>query len=81
MLGYKIFPDLSGKWEGHLESTWIDTETKQVKPRIAAKITIHQGLFATSVTLRTEETPTSYLTRHLEAFHDIRRLDLVQLHE
>jgi hypothetical protein len=62
------FPDLTGVWTGDLISTWVDPETKQPKPPIPTTITITQGLFTTSVKLRTGES-TSYSTRcYPEAF-------------
>jgi hypothetical protein len=60
----KTFPDLTGTWEGTLVSTWIDPTTGQRKPPIAITISIRQGLFTTSIKLRTGES-TSYSTRCL----------------
>jgi hypothetical protein len=61
-LARKIFPDLTGTWEGNLVSTWIDPSTYQRLPPIRATLTVRQGLFSMSIKLRTEEL-TSYSTR------------------
>lgn len=69
----RTFPDLTGTWEGTLHSTWIDPATNQPKPPISTTIWIRQGLFSTSVRLRTGES-FSYSTRcMLEADHDAGR--------
>lgn len=47
------FPDLSGIWEGQLESDWIDPQNQEPLPPIPTKIVISQGLFETSVRLQT----------------------------
>jgi hypothetical protein len=60
----KTFPNLNGKWEGTLVSTWINPETSQPVPPISASITIRQGLFSTSVCMRTGES-SSFSTRVL----------------
>jgi SMODS-associating 2TM, beta-strand rich effector domain len=72
-LGRRVFPDLTGIWEGHLESTWIDPATGQPEPAIPITIWVRQGIFATSIKLRTGES-TSYSTRCLlEADHEAGR--------
>jgi hypothetical protein len=63
-IGRKLFPDLTGTWEGHLISTWINPETGQRLPPIPATIWIRQGLFTTSIKLRTGES-ISYSNRCL----------------
>jgi hypothetical protein len=69
----KTFPDLTGTWEGTLHSTWIDPATGQPKLPIPTTIWIRQGLFSTSIRLRTGES-FSYSTRcTLEADHDAGR--------
>jgi hypothetical protein len=73
LLQRKAFPDLSGTWKGTLTSTWVDAETASPKPPIPTDITIRQGLFATSVLLKTGES-TSHSTRcFLEPFRDTGR--------
>src|SRR5712692_4649280 len=52
-IGRKTFPDLTGTWEGHLVSTWVNPETGQGLPPIPTTIWIRQGLFTTSIKLRT----------------------------
>jgi hypothetical protein len=68
----KTFPDLNGKWKGTLISTWIDPDTGLPKAPIPITVVINQGLFATSVRLRTNES-TSMSTRvFLEPDHCAR---------
>ena len=64
ILGRKIFPDLTGTWEGYLRSTWATSSTGNSTPPIPATIWIRQGIFTTSIKLRTGES-TSYSTRCL----------------
>ena len=54
-IGRQTFPDLTGTWEGHLISTWINPDTRQRLPPIPTTIWIRQGLFATSIKVRTDE--------------------------
>ena len=63
-IGRKTFPDLTGTWEGHLVSTWVNPDTGQGLPPIPTKIWIRQGIFTTSIKLRTGES-TSYSKRCL----------------
>lgn len=64
----QIFPDLNGIWVGNLVSTAQHPATGEAPNTISAAVTITQGLFSTSVKLRTDEL-TSYSTRCLlEAF-------------
>jgi len=73
IIGRKTFPDLSGIWEGTLISTWIDPATGSSKPPIPTTITIRQGLFTTTISLKTGES-TSHSTRSfLEPFRDTAR--------
>jgi len=64
LIGRKLFPDLTGTWAGALESTWKNPETGQGIAPIAVTLWIRQGLFSTSIKLRTGES-TSYSTRCL----------------
>lgn len=64
ILGRKLFPDLTGTWRGELISTWENPVTGQGIGPIAVTIWIRQGLFSTSIKLRTAES-TSYSTRCL----------------
>lgn len=64
LIGRKTFPDLSGTWRGTLVSTWKDPSTGQGVAPIPITIWIRQGLFSTSIKLRTGES-TSYSTRCL----------------
>lgn len=69
----RTFPDLNGTWEGSLVSTWADPTDGEPKQPIQTTIIIRQGLFSTSVSLKTDES-TSYSTRtFLEPFYDTRR--------
>jgi hypothetical protein len=73
LLQGKTFPDLNGSWSGTLVSTWVDPTTGSPKPPITTEIAIRQGLFTTSVSLRTGES-TSHSTRSfLEHFRDTGR--------
>jgi hypothetical protein len=64
LLGRKIFPDLTGTWEGDLRSTWIEPSIGKPVLPISTTIWIRQGLFTTSIKLRTGES-TSHSTRCL----------------
>lgn len=64
IIGWKTFPGLSGTWRGELVSTWKDPATGQGVAPIPITIWIRQGLFTTSIKLRTGES-TSYSTRCL----------------
>jgi hypothetical protein len=61
ILNKAFFPDLNGTWVGTLETTWKDANGVRPGP-IASEITIHQSLFAISVTQRTGES-VSHSTR------------------
>ena len=63
-IGRKTFPDLTGTWEGTLVSTWRNPETGKGVPPIPTTIWVRQGIFSTSIKLRTGESP-SYSTRCL----------------
>jgi hypothetical protein len=68
-----VFPDLNGKWTGMLISTATDPSTGHSPPPIPIDVTIRQGLFSTSVSMRTGES-TSHSTRaFLEPFRDTGR--------
>lgn len=54
-LGRWVFPDLNGRWEGTMISTWTNPETGQGVPPIPTVICIRQGLFATHISLQTGE--------------------------
>lgn len=72
-LSSKFFPDLNGVWTGYLISTWKKPGTNEALAPIPATITIRQGLFGTSVSLKTGES-TSHSTRaFLEPFRDTNR--------
>src|SRR5207244_11924970 len=64
IIGRKTFPDLSGTWRGQLLSTWKDPTTGQGVAPIPITIWIRQGLFSTSIKLRTGES-SSHSTRCL----------------
>jgi hypothetical protein len=73
ILGRKLFPDLTGTWAGELVSTWTNLGTGQGIAPIPVTIWIRQGLFSTSIKLRTGES-TSYSTRCLiEAYPEAGR--------
>lgn len=73
LLGRKAFPDLNGKWTGTLQSTWINPDTGQPIPPIPAEITVRQGLFRTSVSLKTAESESHSTRCILERLADIGR--------
>lgn len=64
IIGRKLFPDLTGTWTGQLISTWKDPTTGSAIPPIPVTVWIRQGIFSTSIKLRTGES-TSYSTRCL----------------
>lgn len=57
-----VFPDLNGRWTGTLASTSINPETRQIIPPIPTTVWIRQGLFTTSIRLKTGESQ-SFSTR------------------
>jgi SMODS-associating 2TM, beta-strand rich effector domain len=61
IIGRKLFPDLTGTWVGELVSTWKNPATGQGVAPIPVTIWIRQGLFSTSIKLRSGES-TSYST-------------------
>lgn len=69
-LGRWVFPDLTGRWEGKLLSTFPDPTTKQVPPPIDATVWIRQSLFKTSVRLKTGESGSFSTRAFLEPNHD-----------
>jgi hypothetical protein len=69
-LNHWIFPDLNGRWEGTLQSTYIDPETNHVVGPIDAKVTIHQTLFTTNIKLQTGESNSSSTRVLAEADRD-----------
>jgi hypothetical protein len=66
IIGRKLFPDLTGTWAGELVSTWKNPATGQGVAPIPVTIWIRQGLFSTSIKLRSGES-TSSSTRCHEA--------------
>jgi hypothetical protein len=64
IIGRKLFPDLTGTWAGELVSTWKNPATGQSTAPIPVTIWIRQGIFSTSIKLRSGES-TSYSTRCL----------------
>lgn len=73
LLQRKTFPDLNGSWKGTLTSTWIDPETGSPKPPIPTEIIIRQGLFTTSVSLKTQKSASHSTRCFLEPFRDTGR--------
>jgi hypothetical protein len=73
ILGRKIFPDLSGTWRGQLVSTWKDPSTGQGVAPIPVTIWIRQGLFSTSIKLRTAESSSASTRCLLEADNEAGR--------
>lgn len=59
ILNRVFFPDLNGVWEGTLQTTWVDPETKATPGPIPTRITIRQGIVAISIRQKTAES-TSY---------------------
>jgi hypothetical protein len=51
----KFFPDLTGTWAGELVSTWTSPATGEGIAPIPVTIWIRQGLFSTSIKLRSGE--------------------------
>jgi len=73
LLQRKTFPDLGGTWKGTLISTWVDPTTGSPKPPIPTDIVIRQGLFTTSISLKTGESISHSTRSFLEPFRDTRR--------
>jgi hypothetical protein len=73
LLQRKTFPDLNGSWKGTLTSTWVDPATGSPKPPIPTEIIIRQGLFTTSVLLKTQESASHSTRSFLEPFRDTGR--------
>ena len=73
VLSRRAFPDLNGKWVGTLNSTWISPETTEKVEPISAQITIRQGLFTTSVSLKTDESESHSTRCILERLSEIGR--------
>jgi hypothetical protein len=73
LLQRKTFPDLNGSWKGTLTSTWVDPTTGSPKPPIPTEIIIRQGLFTTSVSLKTQESGSHSTRSFLEPFRDTGR--------
>ncbi len=72
-LGKMLFPDLNGVWTGHLISTWKKQGTDEALPPIPATVTIRQGLFSTTVSLKTGESMSHSTRTFLEPFRDTNR--------
>lgn len=68
--GRSVFPDCNGRWEGTLHSTWKNPATGAGVPPIPATICIRQGLFFTSVRMRTGESTSRSTRCWLEAVPD-----------
>jgi SMODS-associating 2TM, beta-strand rich effector domain len=67
------FPNLNGTWKGDLVPTWVNPATAAIAPPIPVEITIRQNLFATTLTLKSDES-TSHSTRSiLEAFRETKK--------
>jgi hypothetical protein len=73
LLQRKTFPDLNGTWKGTLTSTWVDPATGSPKPPIPTDIVIRQGLFTTSISLKTGESASHSTRSFLEPFRDTGR--------
>jgi len=69
-LGQRLFPDCNGRWEGILLSTWKNPETGAGVSPIPATFWIRQGLFSTSVRMRTGESTSRSTRCWLEAVPD-----------
>ncbi len=70
LLGRLVFPDLNGCWHGELLSTWIRPDTQVTPPPIETTIWIRQGLFNTSVRLKTGESESFSTRAFLEPVSD-----------
>ena len=49
-----VFPDLNGRWQGELRSTWIDPKTGKRPGPIKADVTIDMDWFDVSIRMRTD---------------------------
>jgi SMODS-associating 2TM, beta-strand rich effector domain len=66
------FPDLTGQWEGHIKSTWRNSEGATLPP-IPVTMLVRQGLFFISLKIRTSESSSHSTRTLLEADRDAQR--------
>ncbi|MBF0270442.1 MAG: hypothetical protein HQL98_00010 [Magnetococcales bacterium] len=71
-LGYIIFPDLNGIWQGTLRSEWINPETREKPGPIDAEFTIKQNWMSTTVRMRTKESESGSTNCTLDKKNDGR---------
>lgn len=57
-----LIPDLNGNWEGVIESSWVNPETKEKLEPIKAELTIKQSLFHISCIMKTTEMKSQSIT-------------------
>ncbi len=60
-------PDLRGTWKGHLESNWVDPNTKQGRGQIEAYLVIRETYSALDVRLLTAESSSVTLSANIIA--------------
>lgn len=70
------FPDLSGTWDGELQSDWRDPRSGEPVPPIPARLTVRQSFFSVSCVMRTSEmTSWSFIEGFdIEPERQVRRL-------
>ncbi len=66
------FPDLTEQWEGHIKSTWRDSEEATLQP-IPVTMLVRQGLFFISLKMHTSESSSHSTRALLEADRDAQR--------
>lgn len=69
----KTFPDLNGRWNGWMKSTYLDPKTGQPIPPFEVQFDIRQTLFATSVSLATAKATSRSIRVFLEPDYEARR--------
>lgn len=76
ILGRKVFPDCSGRWEGELASNWTDPATQQQAGPIKVTIWIFQNLFSIHVRMSTGESSSDSTRCWIDADPATRRYEI-----
>ena len=76
-----VVPDLSGVWEGVLESDWIDPDTNKKIAPIKAMLVIRQTLFRVSCLLTTGESSSRSITSEFIIDMDSQTCKLVYTYQ
>lgn len=76
-----IVPDLSGTWDGVLESDWIDPDTKEKTAPINSMLTIRQTLFRVSCVLVTGESSSRSISSEFVFDQDAQTCKLIYTYQ